>query len=162
MIIIVGVPQTVLDHGVDDLLVAHAGAPAGVKGGKRGLRHALGAAADDHVGVAGENGAGAFDQGLHAGAADHVYGVGGDGIGDACLNADLSGNVLAETGRQDAAENDLVHVLRRDVRALERFLDDQRAHIHGGGVLQRAAKGTDGGAAAIHDIEFFHGISPFS
>ena len=42
------------------------------------------------------------------------------------------------------------------------FLDNDGAQLGGGGILQGTAKGADRGTAAIHDIEFFHGISPFS
>ena len=39
--------------------------------------------------------------------------------------------------------------------------DNDGAQLGGGGILQGTAKGADRGTAAIHDIEFFHGISPF-
>ena len=56
--------------------------------------------------------AGALDDGLHAGAADHADGVGGDGIGNAGLDGDLAGHVLALRSGQDAAEHHLIHLLR--------------------------------------------------
>ena len=76
--------------------------------------------------------------------------------------ADLTGDVLTETGGQDAAEHQLIDIFGSDVRALEGFLDNDGAQLGGGGILQGTAKGADRGTAAIHDIEFFHGISPFS
>ena len=160
VIIVERVPQTVLDHRVDQLLVTHAGAPAGVKGGKGSHGHILGAAADDNVGVAGKDGARAFDDGLHAGAADHADGVGGNGIGKTRLDADLTGDVLTETGGEDAAEHQLIHILRSDTRALERFLDNDRTQVGGGGVLQGAAEGADSRTAAVNNIQIFHDISP--
>ena len=47
-------------------------------------------------------------------------------------------------------------VLRRHVCTLQSLLDHHGAHLGGGGVLQGAAKGTDGGAAAIDNIQVFH------
>ena len=79
---------------------------------------------------------------------------------DEVQSADLTGDVLAETGGQNAAEHQLVHVLGGDVGALQGFLDDVGAHVGGGSVLQRAAEGTDGGAAAIDYIQLFHYVSP--
>ena len=162
MVVIEGIPQAVLDHGVDELLVAHASAPALIEGSEGSGAHVLGAAADDDVSVAGEDGTAGLDDGLHAGTADHADGVGGNGVGKTCAHADLAGDILAETGGQDAAEHHFINVLGSDVRALEGFLDNDGAQLGGGGILQGTAKGADRGTAAIHNIEFFHGISPFS
>ena len=152
VIVVVGVPQAVLDHGVHQLLVAHAGAPAGVHGGKGGGAHVLGAAADDHVGVPGQDGPGALDDGLHAGAAHHAHGVGGDGEGHAGLDGHLAGGVLALGGGQDAAEHHLVHLLGLHVGPRQRLLDHDGAQVGGGGVLQASAKGAHRGAAAADHI----------
>ena len=161
MIVVISVPQAVLDHGVDQLLIAHAGTPAGVHGGEGSGAHVLGTTADNDVGVAGQDGAGALDDGLHTGAADHADGVSGDGIGNAGLDGDLAGHVLTLRSGQDAAEHQLIHVLRSDIRALQSFLDDDSAHLGGGRILQGAAKRTDRGSAAIHNIQIFHNISSY-
>ncbi len=160
MVVVERIPQAVLDHGVNKLLVAHAGAPAGVGRGIGGGAHVLGAAADDDVGVAGKDGAASLDHGLHAGAADHADGVGGNGVGEACAHADLTGDVLAEAGGQDAAEHQLIDIFGGDVRALEGFLHDDGAELSGRGVLEGTAEGTDSGTAAVDDVQFFHVISP--
>ena len=160
MIVVIGVPQAVLDHGVHQLLVAHASAPAGVHGGKGSGAHVLGAAADDDIGVAGEDGAAGLDDGLHAGAADHADGVGRNGVGQARAHADLTGDVLTKTGGQDAAEHDLVHLLGLHAGTVQSLFDDDGTQIDGRGVLQRAAKGTNRGSAAIHNIKISHSINP--
>ena len=159
MIVVVGVPQAVLDHGVHHLVVTHAGAPAGGGDGVGGGGHVLGAAGHDDVGVAGQNGTGALNDGLHAGAAHHAHSVGGDADGDAGLQRALAGHVLAQTGGEDAAEHDLVHLLRLHAGAAQRLLDHGGAHLGGGGVLQASAKGTDGGTAAVDHIDFFHSVT---
>ena len=156
MIVVIGVPQAVLDHGVHQLLVAHTSAPAGVHGGKGSGAHVLGTAADHDVGVTGQDGTGALNDGLHTGAADHAHGVSGDGIGDTSLDGDLTGHILALGRGQDAAEHQLIHILGSHVCALQSLLDHHGAHFGGRGVLQGAAKGTDGGTAAVDNIQVFH------
>ena len=152
VVVIEGVPQSVLDHGVHQLLVAHAGAPAGVHGGKGGGAHVLGAAAHHDLRVARADGAARLDDGLHAGAAHHAHGIGGDGEGHAGLDGHLAGGVLALGGGQDAAEHHLVHLLGLHVGPRQRLLDHDGAQIGGGGVLQASAKGAHRGAAAADHI----------
>ena len=156
VVVVVDIPQTVVHHGVDDLVVAHAGAPAGSGDGVGSGRHILGTAGHDDVGITGHDGAGSLDHGLHAGAAHHGNGVGGDLDGHTGLQGDLTGGVLAQTGRQDAAEHDLVNILGLDTGAVQGLLDDNSAELNGGGVLQGAAKRTDSGAAAVDNIDFSH------
>ena len=158
MIVVISVPQAVLNHGVDQLLVAHASAPAGVHGSVGSSAHVFGTAADNDVGIAGQDGASAFDDGFHTGTANHTDGVSGNGIGDASLDGDLACDVLALSSGQDAAEHQLVNILGSDVGALQRFLNDDSAHLRGGSVLQGAAEGTDSGSAAIDNIQIFHGF----
>ena len=160
VVVVERIPQAVLDHGVDKLLVAHAGAPAGVGSSIRSGAHVLGAAADDDIGVAGEDGAASLNDGLHTGAADHTDGIGGDGIGETGAHADLTGDVLTKTSGQDAAEHQLIDILGSDIRALEGFLHDDGAELSGRGVLQGTAEGTDSGTAAVDDVQFFHLTSP--
>ena len=160
VIVVEGVPQTVADHGVDDLLVTHAGAPALLGQGIGSGGHVLHAAGHHDVGVAGEDGAAGLDDGLHTGAADHAHGVGGGGQGHAGLHSGLTGGVLTQGGGEDAAEHDLVHVLGGHVGPLQGLLDDQSAQLYGGSILQRAAIGADGSAAAVNNINFLHHVKP--
>ena len=160
VIVVERIPQTVADHGVDDLLVTHAGAPALLGQGIGGSGHILHAAGHHDVGIAGEDGAAALDDGLHAGAAHHTHGVGGGGQGHAGLHSGLTGGVLAQGGGEDAAEHDLVHVLGGHVGPLQGLLDDQSAQLYGGSILQRAAIGADGSAAAVNNINFLHHVKP--
>ena len=156
VIVVISVPQAVLDHGVHDLLVAHAGAPALVRQSKGSSGHVLGAAGQDHISVAGQDAAGALDDALHTGAAHHTHGVSGNLEGDAGLHSGLAGRVLAQTSGEDAAEHNLVYLLGLHAGAVEGFLHDHSAHLSGGHILQASAKGTDGGAAAVDNIDFFH------
>ena len=94
----------------------------------------------DDVSVAGQDGTGALDHGLHAGAADHAHGVGGNGKGNAGLDGDLAGHVLALGGGQDAAEHDLIHLLGLHTGTIQSFLDDDGAQLGGGNVLRLPPK----------------------
>ena len=161
VVVVVGIPQAVLDHLVHQLLVAHAGAPAGVGSQEGSGAHVLGAAADHNVGVAGQDGAGALDDRLHTGAADHAHGVGRNRVGDAGLDGDLAGHVLPKTRGQNAAEHQLVHLLRLHAGAVQSLFDHDSAHLGGGGVLQAAAERADSGSAAADDIKIFHDVPPF-
>jgi len=97
---------------------------------------------------------------LSAGAADHARGVSGDGMGDAGLDGGLAGHVLALGGGQDAAKHDLIHLLGLHAGTVQSLFDDDGTQIDGRGVLQRAAKGTNRGSAAIHNIKISHSINP--
>ena len=156
MVVVESIPQTVVHHGVDDLVVAHAGAPTGGGDGIGSGGHILGAAGHDDLSIAGHDGAGSLDDGLHAGAAHHGHGVSGDLDGQTGLQGDLTGGVLAQAGGQDAAEHDLVNVLGLHAGAIQSFLDDDSAQLDSGSVLQGAAKGADSGTAAVNDIDFSH------
>ena len=160
VVVVIGVPQAVLDHGVHHLIVTHAGAPAGGGDGIGGGGHILGAAGHHDVGVAGEDGAGALDHGLHAGAAHHAHSVSGHADGHTGLQRGLAGGVLAQASGQDAAKHDLIHVLRLHTSAVQSFLDDNGTHLCGGGVLQASAKGANSGTAAVDNIDFFHSVLP--
>ena len=144
------------DHGVDDLGVAHPSAPTVGGDGVGGAAHALGAAAHHQVGVAALDGAGALDDGLQAGAADHAHGVGGHLQGHAGLDHALTGHVLALGSGQDVAEHDLIQPLALDVAPLEGLGDDDGAQLGGGHILQGAAEGTDGGTAGADNIDVSH------
>ena len=160
VVVVEGVPQAVVDHGVHHGGIEHAGAAPG--GGHRvgGHGHVLSAAAHHHVGIASQDGTGGLDDTLHAGAAHHAHGVGGDGVGQAGLHAYLTGHVLALGGGEDAAEHQLVHVLRLQAGTLQRGFNHHCAQLGGGGVGQTALKSAHRRAAAAGYVEFFHVVKP--
>ena len=158
MVAVEGIPQTVVDHGVYDLIVEHTGTPAGSGDGIGSGGHDLGTAGHDDVGVAGLDGTGGLNDALHAGAADHAHSVGGSGQRQAGLHAHLTGHVLALTGGEDAAEHQLVYMLRSDTGTVQRLFDHDSAQLGGGLILQGAAEAAQSGTAAVHYIDVFHGF----
>ena len=114
-----GVEQAVLQHGVDELHVAHLGAAAQVRGVLR-HRHRFLAARDDDRGVAIGDLLHAERDGAQARAAELVEAPGGGFLRDAGLHGGLAGRVLALAGGQDLAEDDLVDLAAVDLGALQR------------------------------------------
>ena len=161
MVVVVGVPQTVPDHGVDDLLVPHPGAPALIGQGEGGGGHVLGAAGHNDIGVPGQDGPGALDDALHAGAAHHAHGVGGHGVGQAGLHAHLTGGVLTLGRGEDAAEHQLVHLLRLHAGPVQSFLHHHGPQVGGRRIFQAAAERAHCRPAAVDNIDFFHPIISF-
>lgn len=96
MLLLVCVGKTVLEHTIYERLVSEFGASPHVGEVVGSVRHALGAGGDDDVGIAGDDGLRANDQGLDRGGADLVDGGGDGGLGEASANCALAGRVLAE------------------------------------------------------------------
>jgi hypothetical protein len=94
VIAVEGVPQAVLDHGVDHLVVAHLHAVAQM-GAVRRLAHRLLAAGSDDRGIAGSDLLHAERHGPQAGAAQLVHAPGRALHRDARLDRGLAGRVLA-------------------------------------------------------------------
>ena len=156
VVVVVSVPQAVLDHGVDQLLLAHTSAPAGLGDGVGSSGHVLGAAAHDQVSIASLDGAGTLDDGLQAGAADHADGVGGNLQGHTGLDHALTSHVLALSSRQDVTEHDLVQPLALDVTALQSLGDHSSAQLSSGDILQGTAELAHGSTAGADDINISH------
>ena len=79
----------------------------------------------DQVSIASLDGAGALDDGLQAGAADHADGVGGNLQGHTSLDHALTSHVLALSSGQNVTEHNLVQPLALDVAALQSLGDQQ-------------------------------------
>ena len=160
MVVVEGVPQAVLHHGVHQAGGGHGHvhllAEAHIRQSVGSGGHILHAAGHDDLRIPGGDGPAGFDHGLHAAAADHADGVGGNGNGHAGLHGRLTAGVLTQTGHQGAAHHDLVHLVRFHTGALQGFLDDDGAQLGGGGILQGAAHGTHGGTAAVDQIYVSH------
>ena len=111
-----GAPQTVVDHGIDGFLVAIL--PAGPRAHEQVRRpaHALHAAGQNDLRIAGADGLGRQHDCLEAGAANLVDRDRRDGVGQARLERRLPGRVLAHAGLQDVAHDDFIDVARRERR----------------------------------------------
>lgn len=74
VLLLVGIGQTILEHAVDERLVAKLGTGAHSGEVVRGVGHGLCATSDDNVGGAGQDSLSANDDGLDTRGADLVHG----------------------------------------------------------------------------------------
>lgn len=104
VLLLVCVGEAVLEHAVDQRLVAklctvpHVGQVVGRVG------HALGAGGHDDVGIPSDDGLRADNKGFDGRGADLVDGCGDGRLGQASANGTLAGGVLAETEGERACQ----------------------------------------------------------
>jgi hypothetical protein len=96
VLLLVCVRQAVLQHTIDKRLVSELGASPHDGEVVRGVRHALGAAGDHDIRVAGHDGLRTNDEGLDRRGADLVDGGGYSGLGETSTNCALAGGVLTK------------------------------------------------------------------
>src|SRR5262249_21743033 len=140
--------------------VAVLPAGAGAEEEVGGAAHALDAAGDDEVGVAGADRLGGEHDRLEAGAADLVDGEGGDGVGQSRLEGGLARRVLAEPRLEDVADDDLVDAVRRGAGPFECFADGDGAELRGRHLAEGAEILADGRADGGEDQGIGHESSP--
>ena len=144
-------PGQDVDDAILELLVAHAGAPAGGGHVVGQLGEGLGATGDDDLGLAALDLHDAVGDGLQAGTALAVDGVGAGLVGKAGLQADGAGDEAVLAPGAHLADDALVNDGRVDAGALDGLGDDDGAHVDGGQRLQAAAELAHGGAGAGDD-----------
>ncbi len=108
-----------------------------------GVRHALHAADEDAVVLAGADRREAEEEGLHARAADHVDGRGPDRIGDRDAAEDLARRVLTDPGLDRLAEQDLFDLVGADPAPLDGGAGGHDAEHGRADGAERAAEATD-------------------
>ena len=118
--------QPFAEHRIDDLAVAHPVAPPRALQQIRRVRHRLGAAGDDRVDVADANRFDGVHDRLQARAADAVDRFAGHLDRQPGLERRLTRHVHAGAGLQDAAQDDVADVGRRDLRAARSLRESPR------------------------------------
>ncbi len=154
--VVEGVPQTVVDHRVDDLGVAHAGAEARGRQEVGRARHVLHAARDDDVHVACADHLRSDRNCFEARSAQHVDRRRGHLVRDPRADRGLARRVLAEARLQHAAEHDLVHLLAGDLGPLEGGAHGVRAELRRGHVLELPGEAADRRPHRADDHSVFH------
>src|SRR5262249_1998752 len=159
VIAVEGIPQAVLDHGVDHLRVAHLGAVAQMHAVRR-LAHAFLAAGDDDLAVAELDRLRTQRHRAQARAAELVDGIGR--LLDRAAGGDgrLAGRVLAGSGGEDLAEDDLAHLARLNLGALQRFGDGDLSEVGSGHAAQGSAERADRRPRRADDYDFGHRFTP--
>ena len=155
-----GIPQSIVDHGIDQLALAHGSAHAvavtALHHCKGSHVHVLHAACDHDISIACLDHLSSHVHAVQTGTADHVDGDSGGLDGQASLQGSLTSDVLAQTSLNDAAHVNMIDLLRCDVCALQCLLDDDGAQLSSGNVGKSAAELTDGGTACRCDNNFLH------
>ena len=146
-----------LDDAVLDLVVAEPVARARLAQVVGQARHVLGAAGDNHVGVARLDVAGGRVDGLEAAAAEAIDVEGGRLDRDAGLDARDAREVGVLGHLADDAHDDLVDVARVNAGAADGLGDDGGAEFVGGGIGERTVERADGRANAAGEDNVFHG-----
>ena len=149
-----GVGETVVDHRVERLDVAHAKAEACTGEQIGGLGHRLHATADADLQVAGADRLVDDYRGAQPGGADLVDRLGGDLLGNTGLDLGLARGDLSLPGLQHLTHHDMFDLLGLDPGALQRGLDRDGAELGGVERGQSAAHLADGGARSAED----HGL----
>ena len=160
VIAVEGVPQAVLDHGVDQFDVAHLHAAAQMLAVRRHA-HGLLAARHHDLAVAIEDGLIAERHGAQAGAAELVHPPGRALDRNAGGDGGLPRRVLALAGGEDLPEDDLGDLAALDAGALERLGDGDLPEFvrrQGG---KRPVERADGRAGSADDDDIvLHWFTP--
>src|SRR3546814_9609731 len=93
---------------------------------------------------------------------DLVDGAGGCFLPDPCVYRGLAGGVLALSGSQHLAQDDLGHFIRRDARVAQCRLDRDATKLMRGRGRKAAQKTSDRRAPGRRDHNICHSITPKS
>jgi hypothetical protein len=153
VIAVEGIPQPVLDHGVDHLDVAHLGAVAEVEA--MGTEtHALLAAGNDDRRIAGRDLLRTERHRTQARAAHLIDDIGGGRDRQAGGQGRLSRRVHALPRGEDLAHHHFRDLTRFDMAPLKRCGDGNGTELVGRERRQCAVERTDGRARRPHDDDF--------
>jgi len=131
--------------------VPHAEAPARALEDIRRIGHRFGSARKNEIDVADARRLDRVDDRLQAGSADAIDGLARHFLRHPRFDRRLARDVHPRARLQDAPHDDVAEIDRLDVRAANRFLDDDGAEIGGGEILERAAERSDRRAAGADD-----------
>src|SRR5438034_3362884 len=142
MIAIEGIPETVLDHGIDHIEIAHFHAAAQM-GAVRRLAHGFLTSRDHDFGIAVENGLIAERDRSQAGPTKLVNAPGWALHRYARSYRGLAGRILALAGRENLTHDNFGNLRPLDPGALERLLDRELPQFVGGKGRERPVEGPD-------------------
>jgi hypothetical protein len=156
VVIVERIPQTVADHRVDDLRVAHAQTGACARHHIVGQAHVFLAAGNDHLGVAATNRLRTQMQGFQARAANLVQGQRRHGERQAGLDRRLTRRVLASAGGQHLAHDHFINLRTVQTGLFQQLADHRRAQINGGHAGQRTLETADRGTRGGNNYDVLH------
>jgi hypothetical protein len=161
VIAVEGVPEAILDHGVDHVEVAHFDAVAQMRAVRR-LAHGFLAAGHHDLGIAVEDGLVAERDRAQPRAAELVDTPGRALDRDAGGDRGLAGRILPLPGGQDLAQDYLGDLAALDAGTLERLLDGDLAQFMGREGRKGPIEGPDRRAGGADDDDIvLHLVTPF-
>ena len=146
-----GRPQTVVDHRVDDLGVAHPNTPSRAGDDVGSLRHGLHASGHHHLDFTRPDQLIGQRDGVQPGKADLVDGDGGNLLGDASIDRGLTSGYLPRSGLEDLPHDHVVHPIGRDPRPGQCLPDRVAPELDRRDVLESGAELADGRPRSGHD-----------
>ena len=154
------IPQSIVDHGVNQFAlahgVAHAVAVTALHHSEGSHIHVLHAAGNHDVGIAGLDHLGSHVDAVQTRAADHVDGDSGGLDRQASLQRSLTSDVLAQASLDNAAHVNMVDLLRLDVGTVQSLFDDDGAQLSSRDIGEGAAELANGSTACAGDDDLFH------
>lgn len=157
MLILVDIGQAILQHTINERLIAELGAVSKSLQIMWGVRHALCSASDDHIRLAGQNGRGSQGHGLDGRRADLVNRRCLSGLGKTSEDCALSGRILTQVGLENIAKEYLLHVLGLNAGSLHCSFDCGGAKLNSRLRAQGALKSSYGRASRRQDVYWFWG-----
>ena len=146
VIVVVNIPQTILDHGINDLRIAQAIALARLRQKIRRVGHGFHATGDHDFAVAGLNGLRAQCDSLQSRAAHFIDCHSTDFRRQAAENRRLARGILSQAGGDHVAHDAFIHLRRVYLGALHRLAHHYRAELRGAPIGQRALELSHRGA----------------
>ncbi len=156
VVVVVNVPETIIDHGIDNHVIAHAEAFA--RGGHEigCVGHGLHATGNHDFRITGLDGLCSESHGLEAGTADLVDGHGANLRRESAFNGSLARRVLSKAGLENIAHDAFIHEIEiGDAGTLNGFAHNDGAKIGGAEIGESALEFSDGGTNRRYDNDIF-------
>ena len=147
VVVVVNVPQAIVDHGVDELRVAQTVSLAGLRQQIGSIGHRFHPAGNDDRAVTGLYRLRRERDGFQSRAADLVDCHGTCCGRESAEDCSLARRILAESGGDDVAHDALIDLRRIDAGALDRFPYRNGAELRRAEIGKATLKFSDGRAA---------------
>src|SRR5690606_15180012 len=152
-LVLIGVNEPVMEHAVEERLVAHGETSARAERVVGSLAHRLHAAADDDLGLSQSNRPSAREDWLKPGAADFVDRYGRSLVGETGRERRLARGRLTDAGLEDVSHVHSVDAGTGEASVGEGGRDGGGAQLRRGERREGAEEGADRRAARADDVD---------
>src|ERR1700733_670641 len=140
VVVIVNIPEPVVNHGVDDLLITEAISLASLHEEIGRVGHGFHASGNDDGTVAGLDGLRREGDSFESRATNLVYSHGTYFGRQTSEDGGLASGILTESSGEDVAHDAFVHLLGIDVGAVHGFANDDGAELRRGKIGETSLK----------------------